>query len=198
MTSSFWSNQVALLLAAAYLNLAVPVFTGNGCCGEKNLESIVGNGVYWSHVREGAQLEVRPAYPWVIAITISWSLVALVMTFLRFAELPGDGKQIAAALLGFLLVGVISGFVLISVLRRTRSRLGRVLIVAGYTLAAPFGYFFGIIGPLTLEAFGEEQLPSSLDYFLLIPLTIGLYGSLPPICAVLIGLLTARIRERST
>ena len=112
---------MALLLAAAYLNLAVPVFTGNGCCGEKNLESIVGYGVYWSHVREGAQLEVRPAYPRVIAITISWSLVALVMTFLRFAELPGDGKQIAAALLGFLLVGVISGFVLISVLRRTRS-----------------------------------------------------------------------------
>ena len=76
--------------------------------------------------------------------------------------------------------------------------MGRVLIVAGYTLAAPFGYFFGIIGPLTLEAFGEEQLPSSLDYFLLIPLTIGLYESLPPICAVLIGLLTARISERST
>ena len=151
----------------------------------------MGYGVYWSHVREGAQLEVRPAYPWVIAIAISWPLVALVMTFLRFVEL-------AAALLGFLLVGVISGFVLISVLRRTRSRLGRVLIVAGYTLAAPFGYFFGIIGPLTLEAFGEEQLPSSLNYFLLIPLTIGLYGSLPPICAVLIGLLTARIRERST
>jgi len=119
------------------------------------------------------------------------------MTFLRFGELPGDGEQIAAPLLGFLLVGVISGFVLISVLRQTRSRLGRVLVIAGYTLAASFGYFFGIVGPLTLEVFGEEQLPSSLDYFLLIPLTIGLYGSLPPICAVLIGFLTARIRERN-
>jgi hypothetical protein len=117
---------------------------------------------------------------------------------LTLQRIAGDGKQIAAALLGFLLVGVISGFVLTFVLRRTRSRLGRVLIVAGYTLAAPFGYFFGIVGPLTLEAFGEEQLPSSLNYFLLIPLTIGLYGSLPPTCAVLIGLLTARIRERST
>ncbi len=197
MTSSFSSNQLAVPLAAAYLSLAVPVLTGNGCCGEKDLESIVGYGVYWSHVREGAQLEVRPAYPF-IAIAISWPLVALVMTFLRFGELPGDGKQIAAALLGFLLVGVISGFVLTFVLRRTSSRLGRVLIVAGYTLAALFGYFFGIVGPLTLEAFGEEQLPSSLNYFLLIPLTIGLYGSILPICAVLIGLLTARIRERST
>ena len=141
---------------------------------------------------------MRPAYPWLIAITISWPLVSLVTTFLRFGELPGDGEQIAAALLGFLLVGAISGSALISMLRRTRSRLGRVLVIAGYTLAAPFGYFFGIVGPLALEVFGEEQLSSTLDYFLLIPLTIGLYGSLPPICAALIGFLTTRTRERST
>ena len=124
---------------------------------------------------------MRPVYPWVLAIAISWPLVALVVTFLRFGELP-DGEQIAAALLGFLLVGVISGLVLISVLRRTRSRLGRVLVIAGYTLAAPFGYVFGIVGPLTLEVFGGAQVPTSIDYFFLFPLAIGLYGSLPLVC----------------
>ncbi len=60
---------------------------------------------------------MRTVYPWVIAIAISWALVALVVTFLRFGELPGDGEQIVIALLGFLLVGAISGLVLISVLR---------------------------------------------------------------------------------
>ena len=138
---------------------------------------------------------MRPVYPWVLAIAISWPLVALVVTLLRFGELPGDGEQIAAALLGFLLVGVISGLVLISVLRRTRSRLGRVLVTAGYTLAAPFGYVFGVVGPLTLEVFGGAQVPTSIDYFLLFPLAIGLYGSLPLVCGAAAGFLIGRIRD---
>ena len=139
---------------------------------------------------------MRPPYPWVIAITISWALVALVVTFLRFGELPGNGEQIVTALLGFLLVGAISGLVLLSVLRRTARRSGRMLVIASYTLAAPFGYVFGILGPLTLEVFGGAQLPSSVDYILLYPLAIGLYGSVPPICGALIGLLVGRITER--
>jgi hypothetical protein len=139
---------------------------------------------------------VRAPYLWVTAITISWALVALVVTFLRFGELPGDDEQIVIALLGFLLVGAISGLVLISVLRRTARRSGKMLLIAGYTLAAPFGYVFSIVGPLTLEVFGEAQLPGSIDYFLLYPLAIGLYGSVPPICGALIGFLAGRIRER--
>ena len=139
---------------------------------------------------------MRPPYLWVIAITIAWALVALVVTFLRFGELPGNGEQVAAALIGFILVGVISGLVLISVLRRTARRSGKMLLIAGYTLAAPFGYVFSIVGPLTLEVFGEAQLPGSIDYFLLYPLAIGLYGSVPPICGALIGFLAGRIRER--
>ena len=141
---------------------------------------------------------MRRAYPRVIAITIFWPLAALVVTFLRFGELPGDSEQTAAALLGFLLGGLISGIVLISVLRRTTNRLGKVLVIGGYTLAAPFGYVFGIAGPLTLEVFGKARFSSSIDYFLLFPLTIGLYGSLPPICGALVGFLIARTRERGT
>ena len=141
---------------------------------------------------------MRPAYSWVVAAAASWPVVALVVTFLRFGELPGDGEQVAAALLGFILVGAISGLVLISVLRRTTSRSGKVPVVAGYVLAAPFGYVLGIVGPLTLEVFGGARLPSSVDYFLLFPLTIGLYGSMPPICGALAGFLIARIRERGT
>jgi hypothetical protein len=139
---------------------------------------------------------MRAVCPGVLAIAISWPLVAFVVTFLRFGELPGDGEQIAAALLGFLLVGVISGLVLISVLRRTRSRLGRVLVIASYALAAPFGYVFGIVGPLTLEVFGGAQVPTSIDYFLLFPLAIGLYGSLPLVCGAAAGFLIGRIRDR--
>jgi hypothetical protein len=105
---------------------------------------------------------VRPAYFWVIVAAVSWPLVALVVTFLRFGELPGNGEQIAAALLGFILVGVISGLVLISVLRRTTSRSRKVLVIAGYILAAPFGYVFGIVGPLTLEVFVGTSLPLAL------------------------------------
>ena len=141
---------------------------------------------------------MRPAYFWVIVAAVSWPLVALVVTFLRFGELPGDGEQIVIALLGFLLVGAISGLVLISVLRRTARRSGRMLLIAGYTLAAPFGYVFGIVGPLTLEVFVGTSLPASVAYFLLFPLTIGLYGSVPPICVALAGFLIARIRERGT
>lgn len=141
---------------------------------------------------------MRTVYPWVLAIAISWALVALVVTLLRFGELPGDGEQIVTALLGFFLVGAISGVVLISLLRRTARRSGRMLLIAGYTLAAPFGYVFGIVGPLTLEVLGGAQLPSSIDYFLIYPLAIGLYGSVPPICGALIGFLAGRIGERST
>lgn len=101
-------------------------------------------------------------------------------------------------MLGFLLVGVLSGFVLLSLLRRMASRQRSVFIVVGYALAAPLGYVFGIVGPLALEAFGVGWLPGDIDYFLLFPLAIGFYGSLPPICGAAVGLLIGRISDRSS
>ncbi len=141
---------------------------------------------------------MRPSYSWVIPIAGFWPLVALGVTFLRFGELPGDGEQVAAAVLGFLLVGVLSGLVLISVLRRTVSRSTSTFVVGGYVLAAPFGYVLGIVGPLSLEAFGEGWLPKSMDYLLLFPLTVGFYGSLPPVCGAVIGFLIDYIINRGS
>ena len=91
------------------------------------------------------------------------------MTFLRFGELPGDDEQIATALLGFFLVIAISGLVLISMVRRTARRLGTMLVMTGYTLAAPFGCVFGIVGPLTLEVLGGRnyQVASTTSGFTL-------------------------------
>ncbi len=140
---------------------------------------------------------MSPSYPLVIPIASIWPIVALGVTFARFGELPGNGEQeVAAAVLGFLLVGVLSGLVLISLLRRMASRSGSVFIVVGYVLAAPFGYVFGIVGPLTLEVFGGAQVPTSIDYFFLFPLAIGLYGSLPLVCGAAAGFLIGRIRDR--
>jgi hypothetical protein len=141
---------------------------------------------------------MRPSYSWVILIAGFWPLVALGVTFLRFGELPGDGEQVAAAVLGFLLVGVLSGLVLISVLRRTASRSTSAFVVGGYVLAAPFGYVLGIVGPLSLEAFGAGWLPMSMDYLLLFPLAVGFYGSLPPVCGAVIGFLIDYIVDRGS
>ena len=141
---------------------------------------------------------MRPSYSWVIPIAGFWSLVALGVTFLRFGELPGDGEQVAAAVLGFLLVGVLSGLVLISLLRRTASRSTSAFVVGGYVLAAPFGYVLGIVGPLSLEAFGAGWLPMSMDYLLLFPLAVGFYGSLPPVCGAVIGFLIDYIVDRGS
>ena len=141
---------------------------------------------------------MRPSYSWVIPIAGFWPLVALGVTFLRFGELPGDGEQVAAAVLGFLLVGVLSGLVLISVLRRTASRSTSAFVVGGYVLAAPFGYVLGIVGPLSLEAFGAGWLPMSMDYLLLFPLAVGFYGSLPPVCGAVIGFLIDYIVDRGS
>ena len=94
------------------------------------------------------------------------ALVAFGVTFLRFGELQGDGEQVAAAVLGFLLMGVLSGLVLISLLRRTASRSTSAFVVGGYVLAAPFDYVLGIVGPLSLEAFGAGWPPRSMDYLL--------------------------------
>ena len=142
---------------------------------------------------------MRPSYSWVIPIAGFWPLVALGVTFLRFGELPGYGKQVAAAMLGFLLVGMLSGLVLISLLRRTASRATNPFVVGGYVLAAPFGYIFGIVGPLSLEALGEGWLSRSIDYLLLaFPLTVGFYGSLPPVCGAMIGFLIYYILDRGS
>jgi hypothetical protein len=141
---------------------------------------------------------VRPSYFWVVPITIAWPLLALGVTLVRFGHLPGDGKQVAAAVLGFLLVGALSGLVLIFLARRLTDHSGRLLVAIGYIALAPFGYVFGIAGPLTLEAFDEVWLSDSINYFLLFPLLIGLYGSIPPICGAVVGLLISRIRERGS
>ncbi len=141
---------------------------------------------------------MSPSYLLVIPIAALWPLVALGVTFVRFGGLPGGGDQVAAAVLGFLLVGVLSGFVLISLLRRMANRQRRVFTIIGYGLAAPFGYVSGIVGPLALEAFGVGWLPEVIYYFLLFPLAIAFYGSLPPICGAAAGLLIGRIRDRSS
>ncbi len=141
---------------------------------------------------------MSPSYSLVIPIASFWPIVALGVTFARFGELPGNSEQVAAAVLGFLLVGVLSGLVLISLLRRMVSRSGSVFVVVGYVLAAPFGYVFGIVGPLALEGFGVTWLPDGINYFLLFPLAIGLYGSLPPVCGAAAGVLIGRVRARGS
>jgi hypothetical protein len=131
---------------------------------------------------------LRPSYLWVIPIACAWPAAAFGVTFARFGRLPvGDGYQNAAAVEGFFLVGVLSGSVLVFVLRRTASRPGRILGVAGYALAAPFGYLFGVLGPLPLEVFDVALLPNAVNYLILFPLAIGLYGSLPLIIGAVVG-----------
>jgi hypothetical protein len=88
---------------------------------------------------------------------------------------------------GFFLVGVLSGSVLVFVLRRTASRPGRISGIIGYALAVPFGYLFGIVGPLPLEVFDVARLPDAVTYLILFPLAIGLYGSLPLIVGAVLG-----------
>jgi hypothetical protein len=141
---------------------------------------------------------MRLSYSWVIPIAIFWPALLLGVTFVRSGTLPGDGEQIAAGTLGFLLVGVLSGLVLIFLLRRATERSGRIFVVVGYALATPFGYALGIVGPLALEAFPEAQLPGSIVYLVLFPLTIGFYGSLLPICGAAVGLLISRVMSRSS
>ncbi len=141
---------------------------------------------------------MRLSYSWVIPIAIFWPALALGVTFVRFGTLPGDGEQIAAGTLGFLLVGVLSGFVLVFLLRRVMDRSGRIFVVVGYALATPFGYTLGIVGPLALEAFPGARLPGSIDYLVLFPLAIGFYGSLLPICGAAVGFWVNRVRSRSS
>ena len=152
--------------------------------------------VYWAHVYEDEKLVMSPSYARLTLIAALWPLFALGVTFVRFGELPGGGQQIAAAVLGFVLLGVLSGLVLISLQRRVESRWGRAFVVVGYLIAAPLGYVFGIVGPLTLEAFGSTQTQDGVVYFLVFPLAIGLYGSLPLICGAGIGWLIGRVRDR--
>ncbi len=141
---------------------------------------------------------MRLSYSWVIPIAIFWPALALGVTFVRFGTLPGDGEQIAAGTLGFLLVGVLSGFVLVFLLRRVMDRSGRIFVVVSYALATPFGYTLGIVGPLALEAFPGARLPGSIDYLVLFPLAIGFYGSLLPICGAAVGFWVNRVRSRSS
>lgn len=133
------------------------------------------------------------SYARVVPIAVLWPLAALAVTFARFGELPEGGDQLAAAVLGFLLVGILSGLALIALLRRVGGRRGGLFVLGGYVLAAPLGYVFGIAGPLALEAFGTGQLADGVVYLLLFPLAIGLYGSLPPICGAAAGWLVARL-----
>ncbi len=47
-----------------------------------------------------------------------------------------------------------------------------------------------------MEALGEGWLSRSMDYLLAFPLTVGFYGSLPPVCGAMVGFLVYHILER--
>ncbi len=132
----------------------------------------------------------RP-YLWFFAV--GWVILAVGITYARFGYLPGDWYEIAAAIEGFFLLGMLTGWIFLFFWRKAENRLAKVLIVTGYILAIPFTYWFGIIGPLTLEIIPILELPRPITFLILFPIAIAFWGPLPSTVLMAIGLIIGNL-----
>ncbi|MBI2907702.1 MAG: hypothetical protein HYX92_08620 [Chloroflexi bacterium] len=126
-------------------------------------------------------------YRWIIPLAVVWPMVAIGATLAVFGPPPRGALQLIGGAIGFLLVGVFSGWGLIYSLSQADALREQLAIVLFYLLVSPLAYALGIGAPFAIEAMPGVVLPPAVTYLVVFPIVVGLNGSLLLLGAIATG-----------
>ena len=131
-------------------------------------------------VTQNQKIVITNLFVWIIA-------PVLITLMANSGRLPDDTQELVVALLGFGLIGVLSGCALAWVRSRWKSKLEKGLSLAGYVLAFVPAYALGTIGPAIYYTLTHDRSSSWVTNFIWYPLFIGVLGAVPLIVGTLVG-----------
>lgn len=139
-----------------------------------------------------------PSYRWIAPIAIIWPLLAIGFTLVVFGAPPAGVYELIGGIIGFLLIGIFSGWGLIYSLREADNERSQLVVIIFYVLAIPLAYALGVGSPFVLEALYGISVPVALNYLVIYPVLVGLYGSLLLLGALALGRLAGLYIGRTT
>lgn len=107
-----------------------------------------------------------------------WIVFGIGITLLRVGYFPLDIFETFGAILGFLFVGLLSGFLLFKQLHHSLRRFHKKFFLFSYISSLPLMYLLALGGTLTLEILPILSLPKILTFLILIPLAMGIWGTI--------------------
>jgi hypothetical protein len=92
----------------------------------------------------------RPSYAWVLAPILAWLFGGLVLAMYRPGQIPPDGP--AYLLAGYALLGVLSGTILIKMVREAEGKNPRIILVFAYLIVCPVAGVSALLGPIGIAS----------------------------------------------
>jgi low temperature requirement protein LtrA len=92
----------------------------------------------------------RPSYAWVLALVAVWLFGGMVLALYRPGQVPQEG--LAYLLLGYALLGVISGGLLLWLVRHAEGKHPRIILVFAYLVVSPVAGVSALLGPLGIAS----------------------------------------------
>lgn len=142
---------------------------------------------------------MKPSYLWLTLVAPAWAMFATGANYWRLSSMEGVEPNLGwidlRFLLGFALVGALSGGGLIFMLRRSTGVLGPICLVCGYVLAIPVGFIFGIFGPFSIPETIWAYFEGFVHNAILIGV-IGIWGSFPLAAGTGLGYAIGRLIRR--
>ncbi|NTV31351.1 hypothetical protein HGA91_05250 [candidate division WWE3 bacterium] len=121
-----------------------------------------------------------------------WLIAPIVVGLIRGANIFADLFELFAALLGYFLVGLLSGLVLVRIRKTINSKWENWFFIGGYVIAIPLTFLGTIIAPLFWGQISKFGIPNEVIFGVIYPITIGVVGSIPIICCCWVGKMLGR------
>jgi hypothetical protein len=121
---------------------------------------------------------VRVSYGWLVLFVVAWPAIGKLLTLYTPASVPAE--SMTAVLLGFGLIGLATGYLLLRLVRNSADRVRRLGVVFAYLLLAPVAGFSALLGPI------------GISWKWMVPVTTAVYGIAPLALGIAFALWIAR------
>lgn len=128
----------------------------------------------------------------VVTNMLVWLIAPIIIAVIRNVNFSSQIVELISAVLGYLLLGLLSGFVLGRMRATVRDKWENGFFFGGYLFALPFAFALSVMVPVVWGLPSESSIPLFVFNFVIYPLSIGISGAIPMILGGWVGKLLGR------